>query len=238
MSIPLVDLKAQYLIKEEIDIAIQRVVDTTAFTMGEDVQLFEREFAQYVGAQEAIGVSSGTEALHLALLACGVGPGDEVITVSHTFIATAEAISYCGAKPVFVDIVPATYNMDVSKIAEKITPRTKAILPVHLYGQPVDMDPLMALAAEHNLKVIEDAAQAHGAEYKGRRVGTIGHAGCFSFYPGKNLGAYGDSGAVTTDDGDIAKINSVLRDRGPERPSMSTRWWALAIASDTIQAQC
>lgn len=213
--IPLVDLRAQYrIIKPEIDAAIERVLANTRFILGKEVQDFEEAFAVYCGARYAIGVASGTAALHLALLACGIGQGDEVITSPFTFIATAEAICHAGARPVFVDIDPVSYNLDPSRIEEAITPRTKAILPVHLYGQPADMDPLLAIARRYDLKVIEDAAQAHGAEYKGQRVGTLGGAACFSFYPGKNLGAYGDGGMVVTNDPQIAERVRMLRDHG------------------------
>jgi dTDP-4-amino-4,6-dideoxygalactose transaminase len=216
-KIPLVDLKAQYLsIKDEIDEAIQRVISKTAFILGEEVEAFEEEYARYCGAKYCVGVASGTAALHLALLACGIGPGDEVITTPFTFIATAEAISHCGARPVFVDIDPQTYNIDPSKIEAAITDRTKAIVPVHLYGQPADMDPILAIAQRYGLKVIEDAAQAHGAEYKGKRMGTLGDVACFSFYPGKNLGAYGDAGAVVTNNPEIAREVRLLRDHGRE----------------------
>jgi len=215
MRIPLVDLKAQYLsIKDEIDEAIGRVLNNCNFILGEEVRLFEEEFAAFCGARYAVGVASGTAALHLTLRACGVGPGDEVITTPFTFIATAEAISHCGARPVFVDIDPRTYNIDPSKIEAAITEKTKAILPVHLYGQPADMDPILAIAHRYGLRVIEDAAQAHGAEYKGRRVGTLGDVACFSFYPAKNLGAYGDAGAVITNNREIADTVRLLRDHG------------------------
>ncbi|MGQ9813577.1 MAG: DegT/DnrJ/EryC1/StrS family aminotransferase [Candidatus Roseilinea sp.] len=213
--IPLVDLKAQYQsIQADIDSAIRRVIETTAFINGPDVQSFEREFAEFCGAKHAIGVASGTAALQLAMLACGVGPGDEVITVSHTFCATAEAIAQLGARPVFVDIDPHTYTIDPSAAERAITSRTKAILPVHLYGLPADMDAIQSIARKHGLVVIEDAAQAHGASYKGRSVGAMGDAACFSFYPGKNLGAYGDAGAVTTNNEAIARAVSALRDHG------------------------
>jgi len=212
MHIPLVDLKAQYAtIKPEIDAAIQRVLDNTAFIQGKEVADFERAFAAYVETKGAAGVASGTSALQLALLACGVGPGDEVITVSHTFIATAEAISQVGATPIFVDVDPKTYTMDPLKVEPAITSRTRAIIPVHLYGQPADLDPLMEIAKRHNLYLIEDAAQAHGAEYRGRRIGSIGHMACFSFYPGKNLGGYGDGGMVTSNDETL--LNKVRRSR-------------------------
>ena len=214
-TIPLVDLKAQYAaIKPEIDAALARVLTETAFIMGPEVQAFDAEFAEWIGAPHAIGVSSGTDALHLVLRALGVGAGDEVITSTMSFVATAEAIVMAGARPVFVDIDPRTYNVDPSLIAAKITPRTKVIMPVHLYGQPADMDPILELARTHHLAVVEDAAQAHGARYKGRPVGTIGDAGCFSFYPGKNLGAYGDAGAITTTRADLAAKLKMLRDHG------------------------
>ncbi len=214
-KIPLIDLKAQYAtIKFEIDAAIQRVIETTSFINGPDVQTFEQEFARYCGAAHAVGVASGTAALQLALQACGVQPGDEVITVAHTFCATAEAIVHVGARPVFVDIDPQTYTISPEAAARAITPRTKAIVPVHLYGMPADMDAIQALAQQHGLVIIEDAAQAHGATYKGQSVGTLGHAACFSFYPGKNLGAYGDAGAVTTNDPALAQRVLALRDHG------------------------
>ncbi len=216
--IPLLDLKAQYRgIKSELDAAVIHVLENAQFILGPEVAAFEREFAAYSGAAEAVGVNSGTSALHLALLAAGVGPGDEVITVPFTFIATAAAIGYTGATPVFVDIDPVTFNIDVNRIEAAITPRTKAILPVHLFGQPADMDPIMEIARIHGLVVIEDAAQAHGAEYKGRRAGSIGDMGCFSFYPTKNLGACGEGGAVTTGNSEYAHKIRVLRDWGSEK---------------------
>jgi len=215
--IPFVDLKAQYLsIKDEVDGAIQGVLDSCQFTLGSEVAAFEAEFAGYCQAAHGIGVNTGTSALHLALLAAGVGPGDEVITVPFTFIATVSAIDYTGATPVFVDIEPSSFTMDVSAIEAAITPRTKAILPVHLYGQAADMDPILAIARRHGLAVIEDACQAHGAEYKGRRVGGIGDFGCFSFYPGKNLGAYGEGGMVVTNYAGHARTIRMLRDWGAE----------------------
>lgn len=215
MQIPFVDLKAQYnLIKDEIDETIHRVIDKTSFIMGEEVRRFEEEFALFCKAKYAVGVANGTEALMLALKACGLTSGDEVITVPNTFIATTEAITMIGAKIVFVDVDPDTYNIDVSKIEEKITAKTKAIIPVHLYGQPADMDPINQLARKYNLKIVEDAAQAHGAEYKGRRVGTLGDITCFSFYPGKNLGAYGDAGAVVTNNEELAQKVAMLRNHG------------------------
>jgi len=213
--IPFVDLKAQYdSIKDEIDEVIQNVLNTTSFIMGEELKKFEEEFASFCDVKHAIGVANGSDALILALRACGVGEGDEVITVTHTFIATTEAITHVGGKIVFVDIDPKTYTIDVTKIEEKISERTKAIIPVHLYGQPADMDSIMELAKKYNLKVIEDAAQAHGAEYKGKKVGSIGDAGCFSFYPGKNLGAYGDAGMVVTNNEEISKKIKLLRNHG------------------------
>ncbi|MBN1121769.1 MAG: DegT/DnrJ/EryC1/StrS family aminotransferase [Anaerolineae bacterium] len=214
-QIPLVDLQAQYrTIKPEIDAAIQQVIDTTDFILGHAVGEFEAAFADYCQAAFAIGLNSGTDALCLALRAVGVGPGDKVITTPHTFIATAEAITMCGAVPVFVDIDPVTYNIDPALVEDAVTSKTKALLPVHLYGQPADMDPLLEIAQRHNIRVIEDAAQAHGALYKGHRVGTLGNAACFSFYPGKNLGAYGDAGAVTTNDPDVAQEIRLLRNHG------------------------
>jgi dTDP-4-amino-4,6-dideoxygalactose transaminase len=213
--IPLVDLKAQYAaIRAEIDTAIQRVLDSTAFILGSEVEQFEAAFAAYCGAPHAVGVSSGSAALRLALLACGIGPGDEVITSPHTFIATAEAISHSGARPVFVDIDPQSYNLDVEQVAAAIGPRTKAVIAVHLYGLPVDLDALLALTRRHGVALIEDAAQAHGATYKGRRVGSFGAAACFSFYPGKNLGAYGDGGMVVSNDAALAARVRMLRDHG------------------------
>jgi dTDP-4-amino-4,6-dideoxygalactose transaminase len=213
--IPLVDLKAQYQsIKAEIDEAIQRVIDNTSFIGGSEVTSFESDFASYCGAKHAIGVSSGTEALRLALIACNVGEGDEVITAPSTFIATVEAIAQVGAKPVFVDVQEETNNLDPELVEAAITKRTKAIIPVHLYGYPVDMDPLLAIARRHDLKVVEDAAQAHGAMYKGKRIGGFGDVACFSFYPGKNLGAYGDAGGVVTNDTKMAERIRLLKDHG------------------------
>lgn len=216
--IPFVDLKAQYLsIKDEIDAAIARVLESSQFVLGDEVAAFEEEFAAYCGARYGIAVNSGTSALHLALLAAGIGPGDEVITVPFTFVATVAAICYTGARPVFVDIEPRSYTMDVNQLEGAITERTKAILPVHLYGQPADMDPILEIARRYDLIVIEDAAQAHGAEYKGRRAGGIGDLGCFSFYPSKNLGAYGEGGMVVTNNPDNAHTIRMLRDWGQER---------------------
>jgi dTDP-4-amino-4,6-dideoxygalactose transaminase len=194
--------------------AFSRVIDGSAFAGGSFVAEFEVDFAAFCRSKHCIGVGNGTDALWLALLAIGVGPGDEVITVSATFIATAEAISYCGARPVFVDIDKETYTLDPTALEAAITPRTKAIIPVHLYGQMADMDAIMAIAGRHGLYVVEDACQAHGAEYKGKRAGSIGHFGCFSFYPGKNLGALGEAGAVVTNDAALADKVRVLRDHG------------------------
>lgn len=213
-----VDLKSQYhSIKPEIDAAISRVLESSEFVLGSEVAAFEEEFAAYCGVPYAVGVNSGTSGLHLALLAAGIGPGDEVITVPFTFVATAAAIRYTGARPVFADIDPKTYNLDVTSIQTKITPRTKAILPVHLYGQPAEMDMTADIARRHNLVIIEDAAQAHGAEYKGRRAGSLGDLGVFSFYPVKNLGAYGEAGIVTTANPEYRRKLRLLRDWGAER---------------------
>src|SRR5215217_2743612 len=218
MPVPFVDLQAQYRsIKAEVDAAVRRVLDTSAFVLGPEVEAFERAFAEYVGARECVGVSNGTAAIQLALQACGVGAGDEVIVPANTFFATAEAVSTAGATPVFVDCDPVTCNIDPARIDEVITERTRAIIPVHLYGQPADLDPIVEIAERHGLLVIEDAAQAHGARYKGNRVGPLARAGCFSFYPGKNLGAYGEGGAVVTNDAEVARRLRLLRDHGSER---------------------
>ena len=216
--IPFVDLKAQYQsIKEEVNGAIQGVLDSCQFTLGSEVVAFEKEFAEYSGSVHGMGVNTGTSALHLALLAAGVGKGDEVITVPFTFVATVSAVDYTGAKAVFVDIDPVTFTMDPAQVEAAITPRTKAIIPVHLYGQTADMDPIMAIARKHGLVVIEDACQAHGAEYKGKRAGSIGDMGCFSFYPGKNLGAAGEGGMVVTANPEFARTVRMLRDWGAEK---------------------
>jgi len=215
--IPFVDLKAQYqTIKQDIREAIDEVLESQHFVLGPQVKAFEQEFAAYTRSAHAIGVNTGTSALHLALLAAGIGPGDEVITVPFTFVASVAAIVYTGARPVLVDIDPLSYTIDPARIESAITPRTRAILPVHLYGQSADMDPIVDIARRHGLLVVEDAAQAHGAEYKGRRAGSIGDLGCFSFYPGKNLGAYGEGGAVTTNNADFAHTVHMLRDWGAE----------------------
>jgi len=215
MTVPFLDLKAQYQsIKDEIDRAIQSVVDACAFAGGPFVEKFEKEFAEYCGSSHCVAVGSGTEALRLILEALGIAEGDEVITVPNTFIATAEAISLCGAKPVFVDVNERYHTIDPEPLRLAITRATRAIIPVHLYGQPADLDPILDIAKEHGLSVVEDACQAHGALYKGRRTGSIGVAAAFSFYPGKNLGAYGEGGAVTTDDEELAAKMRMLRDHG------------------------
>ena len=215
MQIPMVDLQVQYqLLKDEIDRAIAGVLDTSYFILGPQGQALETEVAAYLGVKHAIGVSSGTDALHLALRAAGLGPGDEVITSPFTFIATAEAIAYVGATPVFVDIDPRTFNLAPELAAKAVTPRTKAILPVHLFGQPADLAPLQQLCAAHGLLLIEDCAQSFGATYAGRQTGSWGALGCFSFFPSKNLGCYGDGGMITTDDDGLAEQVRMLRNHG------------------------
>jgi dTDP-4-amino-4,6-dideoxygalactose transaminase len=237
MSIPMTDLKAQYAsIKSEIDAAIQQVTESGRFILGPEVETFEKEITSYCGAKFAIGVASGTDALILSLIACGVKPGDEVITTPFTFIATAEAITQCGAVPVFVDINERTYNIDPAQIESKITSKTRAIIPVHLYGQPAEMETVLGLCNGYNLKIIEDCAQALGAEYKGKKVGSIGDAGCFSFFPAKNLGAYGDGGMVVTNDSQIAEVVRILRQHGSKTsyyhilPGFNSRLDALQAA--------
>jgi dTDP-4-amino-4,6-dideoxygalactose transaminase len=223
MRVPFLDLSAHHApLRDEISAAIEEVIDSGAFAGGPFVTRFEETFAAYCDCQYAVGVGSGTDALWLALLASGVGPGDEVITVPNTFMATAEAITYCGAKPVFVDIDALTYTMDPALLEDSITSRTKAVIPVHLFGQPADMDPIVEIARSHSLVIIEDAAQAHGAEYKRRRVGSLGDAACFSFYPGKNLGALGEAGAVVTDDLELHRKICTLRDHGQVRKYLHT----------------
>lgn len=213
--VPFLDLKAAYLeLQPEIDAAIKRVLDSGWYILGEEVDAFEQEYAAYCEAKHCVGVANGLDALHLALLALGVGAGDEVIVPSNTYIATWLAVSQCGATPIPVEPDAATYNIDPARIEAAITPRTKVILPVHLYGQPADMDPILAIAHKHGLKVLEDGAQAHGARYKGKRIGAHGDVVAWSFYPGKNLGAYGDGGAITTDDAVIAERIRVLRNYG------------------------
>ena len=215
MKIPLVDLGAQHRqLETELQAAVQRVFQRSSFVSGPEVERFEAEFASYLNATSCVAVSSGTTALHLVLHALGIGPGDEVITVPNTFIATAEAISAVGAKPVFVDVNPVSYTMDPARAERAITAKTRAFLPVHLYGQPADMDALLEIAHGRSLAVLEDACQAHGAEYKGRKAGTLGAAGCFSFYPSKNLGACGEGGAVVTSDPDLAERIRLLRNHG------------------------
>ncbi len=215
MKVPFLNLKAQYdSIAQEVEQSIREVLSTCAFSGGPYVQKFEEEFASFCGCNWAVGVGSGTDALWLALLGLGVQPGDEVITVPNSFIATAEAISLCGARPVFIDVGEESLTMNPALLEQAITPRTRAIIPVHLYGQVADMDAILAVADRHGIPVVEDACQAHGAEYKGRRAGSMGIAGCFSFYPGKNLGAYGEAGCVVTKDKDLATKLRMLRDHG------------------------
>ena len=218
IRVPFLDLKSHHAsLHDEFDRAIRAVIDSSAFAGGPFVEKFEHDFASYCGSQHAVGVGSGTEALWLSLLACGIGPGDEVITVPNTFMATAEAITYCGARPVFVDVDERTYTLDPAGLEEALSSRTRAIIPVHLFGQPAEMDPVLEFARKHDLFVIEDAAQAHGAKYKGRRAGTLGNAGCFSFYPGKNLGAFGEAGAIVTNSSELQEKIRILRDHGQVR---------------------
>jgi dTDP-4-amino-4,6-dideoxygalactose transaminase len=224
MRVAFVDLKAQYLeIKDEIDDAIARVIADTAFVGGKHLAAFEEAYASYIGARHCLGVGNGTDAIEMALRALEIGEGDEVITAANTFIATSEAISATGAQVVFVDPDPESYTIDPARIEAAITERTRAIVPVHLYGQPADLEPILALASRRGLHVVEDAAQAHGALYRGRKVGTFGICACYSFYPGKNLGAYGDGGAVVTDDEQIARRVRMLRDHGSERKYVHER---------------
>lgn len=218
MNIPITDLKTQYeSIKEEVHGAIDRVLAQGQYILGPEVKAFEEEMAEYCNVKHAVGVASGTDALHLALRACGIKSGDEVITTPFTFVATVEAIRHCGATPIFVDIDRRIYNIDPSRIESKISSRTKAILPVHLFGQSADMDPILKIAQKYHLKVIEDCAQAIGAEYKGRKVGSIGDVGCLSFFPGKTLGAYGDGGMIITSDLVVAETIRILRKHGASR---------------------
>jgi dTDP-4-amino-4,6-dideoxygalactose transaminase len=218
MNVPFLDLKAQHQsIRAELDAAIGKVMDSCAFAGGPFVEKFEEEFAHFCGAHHSIGVGNGTDALWLILLALGIGPGDEVVTVPNSFIATAEAISFTGATPVFVDVDPSTYTMDPGCLEAAISDRTRAVIPVHLFGQTADMDPIMAIAGTHGIPVVEDACQAHGAEYRGRKAGSIGIAAAFSFYPGKNLGACGEAGSVVTNDPEIARTVRTLRDHGQDR---------------------
>jgi dTDP-4-amino-4,6-dideoxygalactose transaminase len=236
MSIPLIDLPGQYeAIRGEVTAAVEEVMRSARFILGEEVERFEGEFAAYCGADHCVSVANGTDALHLALRALDIGPGDEVITAANTFIATAIGVTSVGATPVFVDVSEDDFNLDVRLLESAITPRTKAIIPVHLYGQPADMDGVHQIAARHNLKIVEDACQAHGAEYRGRRVGSFGDAACFSFYPGKNLGAYGDGGAVVTSNPQVAERLRLLRNYGQKRKN---EFSLLGYNSrlDTIQA--
>lgn len=228
--------KAQYLsYKSEIDATISRVLDKGLYILGEEVRAFEEEFANYIGASYGVGVGSGTEAIHLALVACGIGPGDEVITVSHTATATIAAIELAGATPVFVDIEPDFYTIDPTKLGAAITSCTKAIIPVHIYGQAAEMDPILEVAEKHNLRIIEDSAQAHGAIYRGKRVGSLGDVGCFSFYPTKNLGAIGDGGMVVTNNMELAQKAKLLREYGWTKRFISqVRGWNTRL--DEVQA--
>ncbi len=236
LPIPLLDLKAGYAaIREEIQVALERVIEAQAFILGPEVEALEAEVAAYSQCQYGIGVSSGTDALLVALMALGVGPGDEVITSPYTFFATAGTIARLGARPVFIDIDPATFNLDPDLLAAAITPRTKAIMPVHLFGQMADMDPIMEIAERHHLPVIEDAAQAIGAEYKGRRAGSIGTVGCFSFFPSKNLGGFGDGGMVTTQDPALANQIQLLRAHGM-RPKYYHQFIGGNFRLDALQA--
>lgn len=234
--VPFGDLKLQYrTLQPEIDEAVRSVLDSGWFVLGKSVAAFEEAFAQYCGVPFAIGVGNGTDALQLALMACGIGPGDEVITAPNSATFTALAISGTGARPAFVDIDPFTYNLDPDKLAHAITPRTKAVMPVHLFGQPAPMDPIMELARQRGLLVIEDAAQAHGARYEGRRVGSIGDLGCFSFYPSKNLGAYGDGGLVTTGGAELAEKVRMLR-HGGQKTRYDHRLLGMNSRLDELQA--
>jgi len=218
MRVPFLDLKAHHAaLNEEFERAIREVIDRSAFAGGVFVEKFEEEFAAFCGSPYAVGVGNGTDALWLTLLALGIGEGDEVITVPNTFIATAEAITYCKARPVFVDVDQETFTMSQAELEKSLTEKTKAIIPVHLFGQPADMDPILEFARANGLFVVEDAAQAHGAEYKGRKAGTMGDVGCFSFYPGKNLGAFGEAGAVVTNDPELREQIQMLRDHGQAR---------------------
>lgn len=236
MKVPLLDLTLQYeSIRHEIEPVVQAVMASQQFILGRKVEECERELAAYCGTAHAVGVSSGTDALLLSLMAEGVGPGDEVITTPFTFFATAGSIARLGARPVFVDIDPATYNIDVSRIEAKVNARTKAIIPVHLFGQMADMTVIMNLAGRHGLAVIEDAAQAIGAEDQGRRAGSIGHTGCFSFFPSKNLGAFGDAGLVTAQDAERAERLTVLRGHGM-KPKYHHKWIGGNFRIDALQA--
>ncbi len=243
--IPVLDLKRQdESIQAEIDAAIARVRNRGQFILGREVEAFEKAFAAYCGVRFCIGVASGTEALQIALLSCGIGPGDEVITVAHTSAATVAAVELAGARPVLVDIDPVRYTMDPQRMLAAITPRTRAVLPVHLYGQPADLNPILEIAAQHDLQVIEDCAQAHGALYRGKRVGAWGRIAAFSFYPTKNLGAYGDGGAVVTDDPDLAGRARAIRqygwdaDRISRRKGMNSRLDEIQAAILLVKLRC
>lgn len=215
MKVPLLDLKSEYAeLRDEMLAAIDRVCAKAAFVLGEEVEAFEQEFAQFCGTKHCVALNNGTAALHLGLLALGVQPGDEVITTPNTFLGTVEAITYCGGRPVFVDIDPATANLDPKQLERAITQRTRAVVPIHLYGRPADMDPIRAMAQGHKVRVLEDAAQAHGARYRGCRTGGLGDAAAFSFYPTKNLGAYGEAGALTTNDDSVAHYARLARTHG------------------------
>lgn len=236
MNVPFVDLKRQYkVLKHEINPVIKRVLENTQYILGNEITQFEKEFADFCEVKYCVGVDSGTSALELSLKALGIGKGDEVITTSNTFIATAFAISLTGAKPVFVEVDPQTYNIDPEKIPEKITSRTKAIIPVHLYGQPAEMDEVVRIAKENDLHIVEDACQAHGAEYKGQKAGSFGDAGCFSFYPSKNLGAFGDGGAVVTNNKELADQIKMLRNYG-QREKYHHQMLGYNKRLDTLQA--
>ncbi len=235
-KIPFVDIQTQYQnLKAEMDAAVQRVMARGDFILGDELAQFEREFAAYSGAEHCLGVADGGNAIQVALRALDVGPGDEVIAPAHTFIATVVGIWQAGATPVLVDVDPQYYTMDPAAVAKALTPRTKALLPVHLYGQPADMDPLLDLAKKHGLAVVEDAAQAHGAEYKGRRCGSLGDAASFSFYPGKNLGAYGDGGGITTRRAEVAEWIRIFRNYG-QHPKNVHPTKGINSRLDTIQA--
>lgn len=236
MNVPFMDLKTQHrTIASEINTCISNVVETADFILGEELTLFEEEFARYCNTRFAVGLDNGTSALELALRAYGIGPGDEVITAANTFIATVSAIAFTGALPVLVDIDPQTYNIATNNIDSIITKRTRAIIPVHLYGQPSDMDPIMEIAKKHNLIIVEDACQAHGALYKGQKVGSIGNIGCFSFYPAKNLGAFGDGGMLVTNDKEMADRVRMLRNYG-QQEKYKHLFIAYNRRLDTLQA--
>ena len=236
-SIPMVDLRAQHArIRDEVDVATARVIESTQFIGGEDCRLFESEFAAYCGVPHAVGVANGTDALTVSLRAYGIGPGDEVVTVANTFIATGEAILLNGARPVFVDVDEKTATMDPGRVEKAITTRTKLILPVHLYGHPADMGPILEIASRHGLPVLEDAAQAHGAELDGKRAGALAHAACFSFYPGKNLGAYGDAGMVVSGDVDFAARVRQIANHGGGAHKYDNAVLGTNSRLDTLQA--